>query len=98
MAFRSPRPGAATGTALGVGLVLIISIAAVGYFSTLPGGQISSLQSQVSTLQSQNSSLDEKLATLANQTQSLNATARINALQREVLALNSSLAGYAVNQ
>jgi plastocyanin len=73
-------------------------MAAVGYFAVVPGGQISSLQTQVSSLQSQNSFLSQKLASLENQTLSQNVTARVNSLQREVLALNSTLGNYAVNQ
>jgi plastocyanin len=98
MGFSKHRWAAGTTTAVGVALVLIIAIAAVGYFSTLPGSQMSSLQSQVGSLQKQNASLSQKLASLENQTRSQNATARINSLQREVLALNSTLGNYAVNQ
>ena len=56
------------------------------------------MQSRVSSLQSQNSSLSQKLISLENQTKSQNATARLNALEHEILALNSTLGSYAVNQ
>ncbi len=92
------RLALASSTAVGTALVLIIAIAAVGYFSVVPGGQIGDLQSQVSSLQSQNTSLEQRLASLQNQTRGQNETTRINALEREVLALNSSLGNYAVNQ
>jgi hypothetical protein len=52
------RTAATTGTFVGVALVIIVAIAAVGYFALVPGGQISSLQSQVSSLQSQNAAVD----------------------------------------
>ncbi len=92
------RHAFASSTAVGTALVLIIAIAAVGYFSIVPSGQIGDLQSQVSSLKSQNTSLEQRLASFQNQTRGQNETARINALEREVLALNSSLGNYAVNQ
>lgn len=75
-----------TGTAIGVVVVLLIATATVGYFSVVPGVQISSLQNQVTSLQSQiraqNSSWQD----------------RVNKLQREIVTLNSTLGGYAVSQ
>src|SRR3989441_7622926 len=74
------------GTAIGVVVVLLIATAAIGYFSVVPGGQITSLQNQVTSLQSQiraqNSSWQD----------------RVNKLQREIVTLNSTLGSYAVNQ
>ena len=93
------RSGFSTGAAIGVALVIIISVAAVGYFSVVPGGQINTLQSQVSSLVSQNIALQQKLASLQNRTTNVqNETNRINALERAVLALNSTLGSYTVNQ
>ena len=75
-----------SGTAIGVVVVLLIATATVGYFSVVPGVQITSLQNQVTSLQSQvraqNSSWQE----------------RVNRLQREIVTLNSTLGSYAVNQ
>jgi len=74
------------GTAIGVVVVLLIATAAVGYFSVVPGGQITTLQNQVTSLQSQiraqNSSWQD----------------RVNKLQRDIVTLNSTLGSYAVNQ
>jgi plastocyanin len=74
------------GTAIGVVVVLLIATAAVGYFSVVPGGQITTLQNQVTSLQSQiraqNSSWQD----------------RVNKLQKEIVMLNSTLGSYAVNQ
>jgi plastocyanin/outer membrane murein-binding lipoprotein Lpp len=106
--MRSPRTRTAlsSGTAVGIALVIIVATAAVGYFSVVPGGQINNLQNQVSSLQSQNASLQQELSSLRNQIQAQNSTVsrystwedRINNLQREMVALNSTLVNYAVNQ
>ena len=74
------------GTAIGVVIVILIAMVSVGYFSVVPGSQITNLQNQVTSLQSQiraqNSSQEEK----------------INSLEREIVTLNSTLGKYAVNQ
>src|SRR2546428_6062357 len=84
----SPNTGRAMplGTAIGVVIVILIAMVSVGYFSVVPGSQITNLQNQVTSLQSQiraqNSSQQEK----------------INSLEREIVTLNSTLGKYAVNQ
>jgi len=82
MRFSRKRAAMSSGTAVGVALVIILSIAVSAYFSVVPGGQISSLQTQISSLQSQN----------------LNSQERVNNLEKEVVALNSSLGNFVVNQ
>src|SRR5712692_3158836 len=86
MDLPNARRAMPSGTAIGVLVVLLIATATVGYFSVVPGVQITSLQNQVTSLQSQiraqNSSQQEK----------------INSLEREIVTLNSTLGKYAVNQ
>ncbi len=106
--MRSPRIRTALspGVAVGIVLVVIIAMATVGYFSVVPGSQISDLQNQVSSLRSQNTSLEQELHSLQNQVQAQNSTVtkyatwqdQVNNLQREMIALNSTLRNYAVNQ
>ncbi len=80
------RRAMSSGSAIGLVIVILVAMTTVGYFSVVPGSQIASLQSQVTSLQSQiraqNSSWQE----------------RVNSLEREVVALNSTLGNYVVNQ
>jgi plastocyanin len=75
-----------SGTAVGIVIVLLIATATVGYFSVVPGSQITSLQSQVTSLQSQ------------IRAQNSSWQGRVNNLQREIVTLNSTLGIYAVSQ
>ncbi len=75
-----------SGTAIGVALVILVAMASVAYFSIVPGGQITSLQNQVTSLQSQ------------IRAQNLSQQDKINTLEREIVALNSTLGNYVVNQ
>jgi len=57
--------------AIGVALVIIIAVAAVGYFGTLPTGPSSSLSSEIQTLQSEVSQLSHNDTLLTSKLSSL---------------------------
>ena len=62
---------------MGVALVLVVCIAAIGYFSTVSGSQNGSLTSEVQTLQSQVSQLERNNTLLSSKVSSLPAVDQV---------------------
>lgn len=60
-----------SGAAIGIAAVLIISIVAVGYFSSMPGGQANNVSSEIQTLQNQVSELRQNYTLLNSKLSSL---------------------------
>ncbi|HUI85692.1 MAG TPA: cupredoxin domain-containing protein [Nitrososphaerales archaeon] len=77
--MRLLRGGAAISAAasVGVALVLVVCIAAIGYFSTVSGSQNGSLTSEVQTLQSQVSQLERNNTLLSSKVSSLPAVDQV---------------------
>ena len=65
------RVAISIGASVGIALVLVVAVAAVGYFSTVSGGQNGSLTSEIRTLQSQVSGLEKNNTLISSKLSSL---------------------------